>query len=120
MIDKYLALKNTTNWIENSSLEEFMSTFHELGDEYDGITLGEYIDLFIDTDLNDDIEFNILTTDNFIFGAESKLTGANIALEPCLIEEPSIERVYSIELDAKLTDSYNASNDEIYDFSCAA
>ena len=92
-------------WTENSnsSLEE-----------------GEYIDLFIDTDLNDDIEFNILTTDNFIFGAESKFTGDNIALEPCLIEEPAIERVYSIGLDAKLTDSYNASNDEIYDFSCAA
>lgn len=60
MIDKYTALQNTTDWIVNSSIEEFMSTFNELGDNYEGITLGEYIDLFLDTKLNNGIEYNIL------------------------------------------------------------
>lgn len=30
MIDKYTALQNTTDWIKNSSIEEFMEGFNNL------------------------------------------------------------------------------------------
>lgn len=43
MIDKYTALKNTTDWIANSSSEEFKSTFNELGDNYSGLTIGDFL-----------------------------------------------------------------------------
>lgn len=120
MIDKYTALQNTTDWIVNSSIEEFMSTFNELGDNYEGITLGEYIDLFLDTELDNGIEYNILTTDNFIFGAEVGFIANNSVFETYPIEEVSIKGVQHIKLDSNLTDCYNASNDELYGVSLAA
>lgn len=45
-MDKYEKLKNVTNWIEDSSSEEFMSTFNELNNNYpnNSITLGDFID----------------------------------------------------------------------------
>ena len=46
MKDKYDSLNKITNWIKNSSSDEFMSTFNELGDNYSGITIGEFIDSF--------------------------------------------------------------------------
>lgn len=42
-VDKYIALQNTTNWIENSSSEEFMSLYNKLGDDYSGTTVGEIL-----------------------------------------------------------------------------
>lgn len=49
-MDKYESLKNVTNWIENSSSEEFMSTFNSLNNNYsnNSITLGDFIDHYID------------------------------------------------------------------------
>lgn len=122
MIDKYTALKNTTDWIVNSSIEEFMSTFNQLGDNYEGITLGEYIDLFIDTDLiNDNIEYNILTTDNFIFNAKTQAKNDKCSfVQTYPVEETTSEKMVLVKLPPNLTDCYNASNDELYGFSCAA
>ena len=58
MVDKYEALQNTTNWIVNSSPEEFLSTFNQLEGDYDGITLGEYIDSSLDDSVELD-DYNI-------------------------------------------------------------
>lgn len=123
MIDKYLALRNTMDWITNSSSEEFMNTFNQLDDKYDGMTLGEYIDLFIDTDLNSTIEYNIMTTDNFIFGAKAdQINNTDTRFEPCIIKQKIVERkIQSIEYPLHLITKFdNASNDELYYLSCAA
>ena len=58
MADKYEALQNTTNWIVNSSPEEFLSTFNQLEGDYDGITLGEYIDSSLDDSVELD-DYNV-------------------------------------------------------------
>ena len=62
MNSKYNALKNTTDWIINSSSEEFMSTFKNLNDNYSGITIGEFIDSFIEQSESNCIEYDIITT----------------------------------------------------------
>lgn len=38
---KYIAMQNTTDWIRNSSKEEFLEGFKQLGDNYSGPTLVE-------------------------------------------------------------------------------
>ena len=74
MNSKYNALKNTTDWIINSSSEEFMSTFKNLNDNYSGITIGEFIDSFIEQSESNCIEYDIITTENFIFGLDEFIT----------------------------------------------
>lgn len=124
MIDKYVALQNTTNWIVNSSSEEFMSTFNELGDGYGGMTLGDYIDLFIDSDLdiNDIIEYNILTTEDFVFGADIQENDSHqfYINESYSMEELTIEKMQYVELPSNLQNCYDAANDELYNFCYAA
>lgn len=44
-MDKYEGLQKITDWIKNSSSEEFMETFNKLDKEYSGMTLGDFIDL---------------------------------------------------------------------------
>ncbi|MDO9831141.1 hypothetical protein Q7381_04185 [Glaesserella parasuis] len=118
---KYQALQNTTDWIINSSSDEFLSTFNMLNDEYSGLTIGEFIDSYIDDKYNN-IEYNIITTTNFIFGAEE--ISSLKEKEPTIVLKESgkvsVENVRSIDLPNGFTDSYNAANDEIYDYSFAA
>ena len=45
-VDKYTALKNTLDWIENSSPEEFAAGFNSLTGDYNGVTIGEIIEFF--------------------------------------------------------------------------
>lgn len=45
-VDKYTALKNTLDWIENSSPEEFAEGFNSLTGDYNGVTIGEIIEFF--------------------------------------------------------------------------
>lgn len=42
---KYKSLEEMTNWIKNSSSEEFMSTFNKLGDDYNGPTVEDFLSL---------------------------------------------------------------------------
>ena len=43
-MDKYEGLQKVTDWIKNSSSEEFMGTFNKLNDkEYSGPTLGDFL-----------------------------------------------------------------------------
>lgn len=42
---KYKSLEEITNWIKNSSSEEFMGTFNKLGDDYNGPTVGDFLSL---------------------------------------------------------------------------
>lgn len=43
---KYESLQKVTDWIKNSSKEEFMGTFNKLNDkEYSGPTLGDFLGL---------------------------------------------------------------------------
>lgn len=43
-MDKYEGLQKVTDWIKNSSSEEFMETFNKLNDnEYSGPTLGDFL-----------------------------------------------------------------------------
>ena len=44
MNTKYDSLKRITDWINNSSSDEFMSKFNKLGDNYSGINVGEFRD----------------------------------------------------------------------------
>lgn len=52
-MDKYEGLQKITDWIKNSSSEEFMETFNKLDKEYSGMTLGDFIDL---TETEDETE----------------------------------------------------------------
>lgn len=79
-IGKYEKLQNTLDWIKNCPMEEFLRTFNDISNsgnpDCDGISLGEFIESFSDFDdfAHDEpnkITFNILTTDNFVFGLES-------------------------------------------------
>lgn len=65
------SLNAVTKWIENSSSEEFLLNFNKLGNNYSGITLGEYLDEYGVIEDESDL-YNILTTENFIYGAEVK------------------------------------------------
>lgn len=50
-MDKYEGLQKVTDWIKNSSSEEFMGTFNKLNDkEYLGPTLGDFLDSLDDTE----------------------------------------------------------------------
>lgn len=50
-MDKYEALQKISDWIKNSSSEEFMGTFNKLNDkEYSGPTLGDFLDSLDDTE----------------------------------------------------------------------
>lgn len=42
---KYKSLEEMTNWIKNSSSEEFMGTFNKLGDDYNGPTVEDFLSL---------------------------------------------------------------------------
>lgn len=43
---KYEGLQKVTDWIKNSSSEEFMGTFNKLNDkEYSGPTIGDFLGL---------------------------------------------------------------------------
>lgn len=129
MNNKYTALNNTTDWIINSSSEEFMSTFNMLDGNYSGITIGEFIDLFVDDKKNNDIEYNIITTGNFIFGAEEITSDKDKEWKQITMSERT--HIGSVELidiknikvageDKKYTDLYYAANDSVYDYSLAA
>lgn len=42
---KYESLQKVTDWIKNSSSEEFMGTFNKLNEkEYSGPTIGDFLD----------------------------------------------------------------------------
>lgn len=77
MDDKYQALQNTTDWIINSSVEEFMEGFnnlpkHEVNEN--NPSLGSIINSFPDFESlenQDNLCMNIMTTDDFVFGAET-------------------------------------------------
>lgn len=75
-MNKYQALQNTTDWIVNCSIEEFMGGFNNLlfsDTEQDSPNLGSIIDSFPDFEFlenQDSLCINIMTTDNFVFGAE--------------------------------------------------
>lgn len=48
---KYEGLQKVTDWIKNSSSEEFMGTFNKLNDkEYSGPTIGDFLDSLDDTE----------------------------------------------------------------------
>lgn len=43
-MDKYESLKRITDWIKNSSSEEFMEKFNQLDRNYSGMTIGDFLD----------------------------------------------------------------------------
>lgn len=56
-MDKYEGLQKVTDWIKNSSSEEFMGTFNKLNDkEYSGPTLGDFINSADVKDIKDFFE----------------------------------------------------------------
>lgn len=56
-MDKYEGLQKVTDWIMNSSSEEFMGTFNKLNDkEYSGPTLGDFLDSLDDTEDTEEVE----------------------------------------------------------------
>lgn len=56
-MDKYEGLQKVTDWIKNSSSEEFMGTFNKLNDkEYSGPTLGDFLDSLDDTEEGEEVE----------------------------------------------------------------
>lgn len=77
MIDKYEAMQRTTDWIKNSSVEEFMEFFnrlprHEVNEN--NPSLGSVVDCLFDFELlerRDNLCYHIMITDNFVFGAET-------------------------------------------------
>ncbi|RDE66758.1 hypothetical protein DPV96_06920 [Aggregatibacter segnis] len=130
-MDKYTELRNVTDWIENSSSEEFMSTFNSLGNDYSGVTLGDFVDYFINDDETDEtVEYDILTTGNFIFEAEELERNIEKEAEwlsyifddaPILsMELIDASQIKLIDEKQECTDLYDAANDEIYDYSLAA
>lgn len=40
---KYEGMKAITDWIKNCPSEEFMKTFNELGNNYSGLTIGDFL-----------------------------------------------------------------------------
>ena len=130
-MDKYTELRNVTDWIENSSSEEFMSTFNSLGNDYSGVTLGDFVDYFINDDETDEtVEYDILTTGNFIFEAEELERNIEKEAEwlsyifddaPILsMELIDASQIKLIDEKQECTDLYDAANDEIYDYPLAA
>ena len=43
-MDKYESLKRITDWIKNSSSEEFMEKFNQLDGNYSGMSVGDFLD----------------------------------------------------------------------------
>lgn len=123
MSNKYDSLEKITNWIKNSSSEEFMSKFNKLGDNYSGITIGEFIDSFIDN--SDDIssEYDILTTGNFVFDAEETTSDCQNKWEILTpkkdvklgcFELVDIKDIHITDNKQKCTDLYDAKKEDIY------
>lgn len=123
MNTKYDSLKRITDWINNSSSDEFMSKFNKLGDNYSGITVGEFIDSFIDNSEGDFSECDILTTGNFIFGAEEISSDSKYEWE--MISTPfdaqfgiselvDINDIRIIDNKKKCSDLYDVAKDDIY------
>ena len=54
---KYEGMKAVTNWIKNCSSEEFMRTFNELKDDYNGPTIGDF--LGIDDNEHEEVHYDI-------------------------------------------------------------
>lgn len=52
-MDKYESLQKITDWVKNSSPEEFMEKFNKLDDNNSGITIGDFLDLYIIDDTDD-------------------------------------------------------------------
>lgn len=53
MMGKYESLQKITDWIKNSPSEEFMEKFNRLDDNNSGITIGDFLDLYIIDDTDD-------------------------------------------------------------------
>ena len=103
-----------TNWIETSSSEEFLLNFKSLSDNYSGITLAEYLEEYGVIEEESDLQ-NILTTDDFIYGAELKEYDDSEfqIVESVNNENLSVQNV--IELDFKVTlNLFEATNDSPY------
>lgn len=108
---KYEALKAVTQWIRESSSEDFMKNFNTLEGQYSGITIGEYLDHY--GILDDEYEFqNIMTTSNFIFGLET--VSINIQFEESIriteFENIKVEVLSSTQYSG----SYSPKNDSPY------
>lgn len=100
-----------TQWIETCSSEEFLLNFKSLGDNYSGITLAEYLEEYGIIEEESDLH-NILTTDDFIYGAEIKEFDDSDfqIIERVNNENLSVQKV--IELDFKVTlNLFEATND---------
>ena len=129
MNSKYNALKNTTDWIINSSSEEFMSTFKNLNDNYSGITIGEFTDSFIEQSESNCIEYDIITTENFIFGLDEFITDEKYEWKNIISPEKAYlgnvelvdpRNIKLIDSAQGCTDLYDAANDSLYYYSLAA
>ena len=123
MEDKYDSLNKITDWIKNSSSDEFMSTFNELGDNYSGITIGEFIDSFIDSNDGCFSEYDIITTENFIFGAEEipsdgtnewEMINTSLEVQFINFKLVDINNIHMIDNEKKCTDIYDVAKDDIY------
>lgn len=103
-----------TKWIETSSSEDFLLNFKSLGDNYSGITLAEYLEEYGISEDESDLQ-NILTTDDFIYGAELKEHDDSEfqIVERVNNENLSVQNV--IELDFQVTlNLFEATNDSPY------
>ena len=125
MCNKYDSLKRVTNWIKDSSSDEFMSTFTKLDDNYSGVTIGDFIDSFIDDSDSNFFEYDILTTGNFIFGAEESTSESKNEWK--FIKTPEVDHSESSEFinikdicmidnKQKYTNLYDATKDDTYSF----
>lgn len=132
MNTKYDSLKRITDWINNSSSDEFMSKFYKLGDNYSGITVGEFIDSFIDNSEGDFSECDILTTGNFFFGAEAMISDSKN--EQVMVSTPvspedtefksselvDINDIRMLDDKKKCTNLYDVAEDDVYSLAEAA
>ena len=51
-MDKYEAMRNTTKWIEECTIEEFLESFNSLEGDYSGQTIGEFVHDCIEDDFS--------------------------------------------------------------------
>lgn len=103
-----------TKWIETSSTEDFLLNFTSLGDNYSGITLAEYLEEYGMNEDESDLQ-NILTTDDFIYGAELKEHDDSEfqIVERVNNENLSVQNI--IEVDFQVTlNLFEATNDSPY------
>lgn len=52
IMDKYEAMRNTTKWIEECTIEEFLESFNSLEGDYSGQTIGEFVHDCIEDDFS--------------------------------------------------------------------